>query len=69
VVKLNSEKVEVITTVSQLESDPSTNLSAMSDKFDRAFSNQNSLVSSMITHLENLRVKVVVLIFRIISLN
>ena len=47
-IKLNNDMVEVITTVSNPESDLSTKLAAMTDKFDRAFSNQSSLVAGMI---------------------
>ena len=38
-IKLNNDKVEVIAAVSKPESDLSTKLAAMTDKFDHAFSN------------------------------
>jgi hypothetical protein len=71
VIKVNSDKIEVITTVRKPETDLSTKLTELSNKFERAFSNQHSQVAKMIAHLEKkLRVKVVVLIFlMILSLN
>jgi hypothetical protein len=47
--KVNNDKIEVITTVSKLETDLSTKLTELSDKFERAFSNQHIQVASMIT--------------------
>jgi hypothetical protein len=52
-IKLNNDKVEVVPTVSQ--SPPSnliTQLTSISYRFDHAFSDQNNLVSSVITRLE-----------------
>ena len=56
-IKLNNDKVEVVTTVSQPETDLLTQLSTISDKFDRAFSVQNNLVASVITRLEKVEGK------------
>jgi hypothetical protein len=52
VIKLNNDKIEVITTVSKPETYLSTKLTALSDKFKRAFNIQHSQVASMITCLE-----------------
>jgi hypothetical protein len=58
---MNKDKVEVILTVSQT---PPANLimqlSTIFDKFECAFSDQNSLVASVITHLEKVEGKRVV---------
>jgi hypothetical protein len=41
-IKVNNDKIEVITTVSKPETDLSMKLTEISDKFERAFSNQHS---------------------------
>jgi hypothetical protein len=51
VIKINKDKVEP-TISQQPPSDLITQVSAISDKFERAFNDQNSLVASVITHLE-----------------
>jgi hypothetical protein len=56
-IKVNKDKIEVISAVSQPPSDLVTQLSAISDKFDRAFNDQNNLVASVITHLEKVEGK------------
>jgi hypothetical protein len=38
-IKVNNDKIEVITTVSKPETDSSTNLTEISDKSEHAFSN------------------------------
>jgi hypothetical protein len=60
-IKLNKDKVEVIPTVSQ-ESPPDlvTQLSAITDRFERAFDDQSSLVASVVTHLEKIEGKRVI---------
>jgi hypothetical protein len=52
-IKLNKNKVEVIPTVSQA-SPPGlvTQLSAITDRFECAFNDQSSLVTSVVTRLE-----------------
>jgi hypothetical protein len=44
-IKVNNKKIEVITTVSKPETDLSMKLTEISDKFERAFSNQHSQVA------------------------
>jgi hypothetical protein len=66
VIKLNNDKIEVITTVSKPETYLSTKLAALSDKFKRAFNIQHSQVASMITCLEKFEGEVEVLIFLMI---
>jgi hypothetical protein len=56
-IKVNNDKIEVITTVSKPETDLSTKLTEISDKFERAFSNQHSQVAKMITRLEKIEGK------------
>jgi hypothetical protein len=51
-IKVNNDNIEVITTVSKTETDLSTKLNELSDKFERAFSNQHSHVAKMIARLE-----------------
>jgi hypothetical protein len=51
-IKVNNDKIEVITTVSKPETDLSTKLTELSDKFEHVFSNQHSQVAKMITRLE-----------------
>jgi hypothetical protein len=61
VIKLNKDKVEVTPTVSQTPpADLVTQLSAISDRFERAFNNQNSLVASVATRLEKIEGKRVI---------
>jgi hypothetical protein len=57
VIKVNSDKIEVITTVRKPETDLSTKLTELSNKFERAFSNQHSQVAKMIVLLEKVKVK------------
>jgi helix-turn-helix protein len=45
-IKVNNDKIQVITTVSKPEIDLSTKLTEISDKFEHAFSNQHSQVVS-----------------------
>jgi hypothetical protein len=53
-IKLNKDKVEVIPTVSQASPpDLVTQLSAITDRFERVFNDQISLVASVVTRLEN----------------
>jgi DNA-binding protein YbaB len=60
-IKLNKEKVEVIPTVSQASSpDLVTQLSAITDRFERAFNDQSSLVASVVTLLEKIEGKRVI---------
>jgi hypothetical protein len=69
-IKVNNDKIEVITTVSKPKTDLSMKITEIYDKFKHAFSNQHSQVAKMIARLEKLRVKVIVLIFlMILSLN
>jgi hypothetical protein len=56
-IKLNKDKVEVIPTVSQ---DLVTQLSAITDRFERAFNDQSSLVASVVTRLEKIEGKHVI---------
>jgi hypothetical protein len=56
-IKVNNDKIEVITTVSKSESDLSTKLTELSDKFERVFSNQHSQVAKMIARLEKVEGK------------
>jgi hypothetical protein len=56
-IKVNNDKIEVITTVSKPQTDLSTKLTEISDKFERAFSNQHSQVAKMITRLEKIEGK------------
>jgi hypothetical protein len=60
-IKLNKDKVEVIPTVSQ-ESPPDlvTQLSAIIDRFERAFNVKSSLVASVVTRLEKIDGKQVI---------
>jgi DNA-binding protein YbaB len=54
-IKLNKDKVEVIPIVSQASPpDLLTQLSAITDRFERAFNDQSSLVASVVTHLEKI---------------
>jgi hypothetical protein len=54
-IKLNKDKVEVIPTVSQASPlDLVTQLSNITDRFERAFNDQSSLVASVITRLEKI---------------
>jgi hypothetical protein len=55
--KVNNDKIEVITTVSKPETDLSTKLTELSDKFECAFSNQHSQIAKMIAHLEKVEGK------------
>jgi hypothetical protein len=41
-IKVNNDKIEVITTVSKPETDLSTKITELSDKFERVFNNQHS---------------------------
>jgi hypothetical protein len=50
-IKINKDKVEP-TISQQPPSDLITQVSAISYKFERVFNDQNSLVASVITHLE-----------------
>jgi hypothetical protein len=60
-IKLNKDKVEVIPTVSQASPlDLVTQLSTITDRFERAFNNQSSLVASVVTHLEKIEGKRVI---------
>jgi hypothetical protein len=54
-IKVNNDKIEVITTVSKPETDLSMKLTEISDKFERTFSNQHSQVAKMIARLEKIR--------------
>jgi hypothetical protein len=56
-IKVNNDKIEVITTVSKSETDLSTKLTEISDKFERAFSNQHSQVARIIARLEKVEGK------------
>jgi hypothetical protein len=54
-IKLNKDKVEVIPTVSQASPpDLVTQLTAITDRFERAFNDQSSLVASVVTRLEKI---------------
>jgi hypothetical protein len=60
-IKLNKDKVEVIPTVSQTSPpDLVTQFSAITDRFERAFNDQSSLVASIVTHLEKIEGKRVI---------
>jgi hypothetical protein len=60
-IKLNKDKVEVIPTVSQASPpDLVTQLSAITDRFERAFNDQSSLVASVVNHLEKIKGKHVI---------
>jgi hypothetical protein len=60
-IKLNKDKVEVIPTVSQASSpDLGTQLPTITDRFERAFNNQSSLVASVVTRLEKIEGKHVI---------
>jgi hypothetical protein len=60
-IKLNKDKVEVILSVSQASPlDLVTQLSAVTDKFERAFNDQSSLVASVVTCLEKIEGKRVI---------
>jgi hypothetical protein len=61
-IKINNDKIEVITTVSKPETNLSMKLTEIFDKFEL----QRSQVAKMITRLKKLRVKEVVLIFLMI---
>jgi hypothetical protein len=56
-IKVNNDKIEVITTVSKPETDLSMKLTEISDKFERAFSNQHSQVAIIIARLEKIEGK------------
>jgi hypothetical protein len=56
-IKVNNDKIEVITTVSKPENDLSMKLTEISDKFERAFSNQHSQVARIIARLEKVEGK------------
>jgi hypothetical protein len=51
-IKVNNDKIEVTTTIRKPETDLSTKLTELSDRFECAFSNQHNHVASMITRLE-----------------
>jgi hypothetical protein len=58
VIKINKDKVEVIPTVSQQPpSDLIAQLSTISDKFEHAFNDQNALFASVITRIEKVEGK------------
>jgi hypothetical protein len=60
-IKLNKDKVEVIPTVSQASPlDLVTQLSAITDRFERSFNDQRSLVASVVTRLEKIEGKRVI---------
>jgi hypothetical protein len=60
-IKLNKDKVEVIPTVSQASPpDLVTQLSAITNRFERAFNDQSNLVASVVTHLEKIEGKRVI---------
>jgi hypothetical protein len=48
-IKLNNNRVEVIPTGSQTSPDLVTQLSAITDRFERAFNDQSSLDASVVT--------------------
>jgi hypothetical protein len=48
-IKLNNNRVEVIPTVSQTSPDLVTQLSAITDRFERAFNDHSSLDASVVT--------------------
>jgi hypothetical protein len=51
-IKVNNNKIEVITIVSKPETDLSMKITEISNKFERAFINQHSQVAKMIARLE-----------------
>jgi hypothetical protein len=60
-IKLNKDKVEVIPTISQaFPPDLVMQLSTITDRFERAFNNQSSLVASVVTLLEEIEGKRVI---------
>jgi hypothetical protein len=59
-IKVNNDKIEVITTVSKPETDLSMKLTEISDKFEHDFSNQHSQVARTIAQLEKVEGKAVV---------
>jgi hypothetical protein len=68
-IKLNKDKVEVIPTVSQASPpDLVTQLSAITDRFERAFNDQSSLVASVLTRLEKIEGKCVLIYLMTVSL-
>jgi hypothetical protein len=56
-IKVNNDKIEVSTTVSNPETDLSTKLTEISGKFERAFSYQHSQVARIIARLEKVEGK------------
>jgi hypothetical protein len=56
-IKVDNDKIEVITTVSKHETNLSMKLTEISDKFKRAFSNQHSQVARIIARLEKIEGK------------
>jgi hypothetical protein len=63
-IKLNKDKVEVIPTVSQTSPpDLVTQLSNITDRFERSFNDQSSFVASVVTRLEKIEGKCVINIF------
>jgi hypothetical protein len=56
-IKVNNDKIEVITTVSKPETDLSMKITEISNKFERAFSNHHSQVAKMIARLEKIEGK------------
>jgi hypothetical protein len=56
-IKVNNDKIVVITTVSKPKTDLSMKLTEIFDKFERAFSNQHSQVDKMIARLEKIEGK------------
>jgi hypothetical protein len=63
-IKLNKDKVEVIPDVSQASPlDLVMQLYAITNKFERAFNDQSSLVASVVTHLEKIEGKRVINIY------
>jgi hypothetical protein len=60
-IKLNKDKVEVIPTVSQTSPlDLVTQLSGITDRFERSFNDQSSFVASVVTRLEKIEGKCVI---------
>jgi hypothetical protein len=53
-IKINNDKIEIITTVSKPETELSMKITEISDKFKRAFSNQHSQVARIIPRLEKI---------------
>jgi putative cell wall-binding protein len=56
-IKINNDKIEVITTVSKSETELSMKSTEISDKFKHAFSNQHSQVARIIPRLEKIEGK------------